>query len=223
MNVLDEDQVTVNLNGSAGQSLGAFSVKGTTLKVSGDANDYVGKGLSGGKIIIKPKQSSKLKKNENVIIGNTVLYGATSGTLYAAGIAGDRFCVRNSGANAVIEGCGDNGCEYMTGGSVVILGEVGNNFGAGMTGGMAFVFDKEGTLPLRINLEDVFYQQQMTIYWEKILKNKISAYFFETNSQYSKDILDNWERDKYLFWQIIPKEMVNKFEKPVLVETIKTA
>ena len=223
MNVLDEDQITVNLNGSAGQSLGAFSVKGTTLKVSGDANDYVGKGLSGGKIIINPKQSSKLKTNENVIIGNTVLYGATSGTLYAAGIAGDRFCVRNSGANAIIEGCGDNGCEYMTGGSVVILGEVGNNFGAGMTGGMAFVFDKEGTLPLRINLEDVLYQQQMTPYWEEILKNKIKTYCNETNSQHAKDILDNWERDKYLFWQIFPKEMVNKFEEPVLVETTKTA
>ena len=114
---------------SVGQSFGAFSVKGTTLKIQGDANDYVAKGLSGGKIIITPAETSSLKTNKNVIIGNTVLYGATKGTLYAAGMAGDRFAVRNSGAHAVIEGCGDNGCEYMTGGSVVILGEVGNNFG----------------------------------------------------------------------------------------------
>jgi len=223
MNNLEDDHVIINLHGSAGQSLGAFSVKGTTLKIQGDANDYVAKGLSGGKIIITPSETSYLQTNKNVIIGNTVLYGATTGTLYAAGIAGDRFAVRNSGAHAVIEGCGDNGCEYMTGGSVVVLGEVGNNFGAGMTGGMAFAFDKEGTLPLRINLDDVFYQQQMTPYWEDILKNKITAYYAETNSQHAKDILDNWERDKFLFWQIIPKEMVNKFEQPVLVETTKTA
>ena len=166
---------------------------------------------------------SFLKSNHNVIIGNTCLYGATKGTLYAAGKAGDRFAVRNSGANAVIEGCGDNGCEYMTGGSVVILGEVGNNFGAGMTGGMAFAYDKEGTLPLRINLEDVFYQQQMTPYWEGVLYDKIQHYYTETNSQHAKEVLDNWDRNKYLFWQIIPKEMVNKFEQPVLVETTKTA
>ena len=223
MNVLEDDQVVINLNGSAGQSLGAFSVKGTTLKIFGDANDYVAKGLSGGKIIITPSETSSLQTNKNVIIGNTCLYGATKGTLYAAGKAGDRFAVRNSGAHAVIEGCGDNGCEYMTGGSVVILGEVGNNFGAGMTGGMAFAYDKEGTLPLRINLDDVFYQQQMTPYWEDVLYKKIQHYFSETNSKHAKDILDSWDRDKYLFWQIIPKEMVNKFEQPVLVETTKTA
>ncbi len=223
MNILEDDQIIINLNGSAGQSFGAFSVKGTTLKISGDANDYVAKGLSGGKLVITPPEISSLQTNKNVIIGNTCLYGATKGTLYAAGIAGDRFAVRNSGANAVIEGCGDNGCEYMTGGSVVILGEVGNNFGAGMTGGIAFVYDKEGTLPLRINLDDVFYQQQMTSYWEDFLKNKITIYHNETNSQHAKDILDNWDRDKYLFWQIIPKEMVNKFEEPVLVEITKTA
>ena len=111
----------------------------------------------------------------------------------------------------------------MTGGRVVILGEVGNNFGAGMTGGIAFAYDKDGTLPLRINLDDVFYQQQMTSYWEDVLKNKITTYHNETNSQHAKNILDNWDRDKYLFWQIIPKEMVNKFEEPVLVEKTKTA
>ena len=112
---------------------------------------------------------------------------------------------------------------YLVGFAFFLRGEVGNNFGAGMTGGMAFAFDKEGTLPLIINLDDVFYQQQMTPYWEDVLKNKITTYFNETNSQHAKDILDNWDRDKYLFWQIIPKEMVNKFEEPVLVETTKTA
>ena len=138
-------------------------------------------------------------------------------------MAGDRFCVRNSGAEAIVEGCGDNGCEYMTGGNVVILGEVGNNFGAGMTGGMAFVYDKEGTLPLRINLEDVFYQQQMTVYWESFLFQKIEDHVSETNSFHSQSILDNWDKEKFLFWQIIPNEMIHKFDQPVLVEEVKTA
>ncbi len=223
MNKLNDDHVVIKFKGSAGQSLGAFSVSGTTLKVYGDSNDYVGKGLSGGKIIIQPSVTSNLNSNQNVIIGNTVLYGATKGKLYAAGIAGDRFCVRNSGAEAVAEGCGDNGCEYMTGGNVVILGEVGNNFGAGMTGGMAFVYDKGGTLPLRINLEDVFYQQKMTPYWEGYLVERIKKHIKETNSVHAQIILDNWDKEKFLFWQIIPKEMVNKFEHPVLAEDIKIA
>ena len=223
MSSLPEDFFTVNFHGSAGQSFGAWSVQGTTLKVFGDANDYVAKGLSGGKIVIQPSSSSQLKTNKNVIIGNTVLYGATRGKLFAAGTAGDRFAVRNSGAHAVIEGCGDNGCEYMTGGSAVILGEVGNNFGAGMTGGMAFVYDKEGTLPLRINLEDIFYQQQMTNYWEKVLHQKIEEHIKETNSMYAKNLLENWENEKLLFWQIVPKEMINKFDQPVLIQEEKTA
>ncbi|MDC3023668.1 glutamate synthase large subunit, partial [Pelagibacteraceae bacterium] len=223
MSFLPEDFFTVNFHGSAGQSFGAWSVQGTTLRVFGDANDYVAKGLSGGKIVIQPSSSSLLQTNKNVIIGNTVLYGATRGKLFAAGTAGDRFAVRNSGAHAVIEGCGDNGCEYMTGGSAVILGEVGNNFGAGMTGGMAFVYDKEGTLPLRINLEDIFYQQQMTNYWEKVLYLKIEEHIKETNSRYAKNLLENWENEKLLFWQIVPKEMINKFDKPVLIKEEKTA
>ena len=139
MNSLSEDHVTLKLRGSAGQSLGAFAVKGLTLKVFGDANDYVGKGLSGGKIIVQPRNSFTQPSHENVIIGNVTLYGATDGRLYASGQAGDRFCVRNSGALAIVEGCGANGCEYMTGGSAIILGDVGDNFGAGMTGGSAFI------------------------------------------------------------------------------------
>ena len=223
MKKLDEDHIIIKLKGSAGQSFGAFSVQGMTLKLYGDANDYVGKGLSGGKIVIQPSMTSGLLSNKNVIIGNTVLYGATKGKLFSSGMAGDRFCVRNSGAEAVTEGCGDNGCEYMTGGNVVILGEVGNNFGAGMTGGMAFVYDKEGTLPLRINLEDVFYQQQMTAYWESFLFQKIKDHVSETNSFHSQNILDNWDKEKFLFWQIIPNEMIHKFDQPVLVEEVKTA
>ena len=223
MSELPEDHVHIRMRGSAGQSLGAFLAKGITLEIFGDANDYVGKGLSGGKIIVRPNISSKLQTKDNVIIGNTILYGATQGKLFAAGITGDRFCVRNSGAQAIIEGCGDNGCEYMTGGTAIILGSVGNNFAAGMTGGMAFVYDKNGTLPVRINLEDVIYQQQMTKYWENFLFSKIQEHYDVTNSNHAKNLIDNWEKQKFLFWQIIPKEMIHKFEKPVLIEDIKTA
>ena len=223
MSELPDDHAIIRMKGTAGQSLGAFLAKGITLEVFGDANDYVGKGLSGGKIIVRPKTSSTLQSKDNVIIGNTVLYGATKGKVFAAGLAGDRFCVRNSGADSVIEGCGDNGCEYMTGGNAIILGSVGNNFAAGMTGGMAFVYDKEGTLPVRINLEDVFYQQQMTNYWEQFLLSKIEEHYNLTHSNHAKNIIDNWNKEKYLFWQIVPKEMINKFEEPVLVENIKTA
>ncbi len=141
MDGLPEDRLWVTLEGSCGQSLGAFGVKGLTLEVIGDANDYVGKGLSGATIIITPPSTAKYVAKDNTIIGNTVLYGATSGKLFAAGQAGERFAVRNSGATVVVEGCGSNGCEYMTGGTAVILGAVGENFGAGMTGGMAFLYD----------------------------------------------------------------------------------
>ena len=158
-----------------------------------------------------------------VIIGNVCLYGATKGKLYAAGIAGERFCVRNSGAEAIVEGCGDNGCEYMTGGSAIILGSVGNNFAAGMTGGMAFVYDKDGTLPMRINLDDVIYQQQMTQHWQNYLLSKIEEHHKKTSSDHAKYLIENWENEKSCFWQVIPKEMVNKFDQPVLVDEIKSA
>jgi glutamate synthase (NADPH/NADH) large chain len=223
MHNLPDDHMILKLKGTGGQSLGAFVAKGITLEVIGDANDYVGKGLSGGIIIVRPKISSKLISKDNVIIGNTVLYGATKGKLYAAGTAGERFCVRNSGAEAIVEGCGDNGCEYMTNGTAIILGTVGNNFAAGMTGGMAFVYDKEGTLPVRINLDDVIYQQQMTTYWEDFLLSKIKEHHFRTLSSHAKYLIDNWEREKFCFWQVIPKEMINKFDKPVLIEQTKSA
>jgi len=223
MQTLEDNHLSIRLRGSAGQSLGAFAVKGITLEVFGDANDYVGKGLSGGTIIVRPKTSSNIIAKDNVIIGNVCLYGATKGKLYAAGIAGERFCVRNSGAETVVEGCGDNGCEYMTGGTAVILGQVGNNFAAGMTGGMAFVYDKEGTLPMRINLDDIIYQPQIMPHWENILKSMIEDHRTKTQSSHANSLLDSWEKEKLYFWQIIPKEMINKFEQPVLIKDAKSA
>ena len=139
---LGDDTIHVKLNGSAGQSLGAWLTKGITLEVEGDANDFVGKGLSGGKIVIYPPKCSSFKAEDNILLGNVALYGATSGEAYFRGIAAERFCVRNSGASAVVEGVGDHGCEYMTGGRVVILGETGRNFGAGMSGGIAYVLNQ---------------------------------------------------------------------------------
>src|SRR5271166_1676387 len=158
MTGLQPNHITVRLRGSAGQSLGAFAVQGLKLEVLGDANDYVGKGLSGGTIVVRPLTSSPLVTNHNTIIGNTVLYGAIAGKLFAAGQAGERFAVRNSGADVVVEGTGANACEYMTGGTAVILGSVGDNFAAGMTGGMAFVYDPHSLLPIHINEETVVYQ-----------------------------------------------------------------
>ena len=151
----NEDTIQLNFHGSAGQSLMAFGVHGVTVRVEGDVNDYCGKGLSGGKIIVYPPRESTFVPEENIIAGNVVLYGATSGELYLRGIAGERFCVRNSGATAVVEGVGDHGCEYMTGGRAVILGKTGRNFAAGMSGGIAYVLDLDGTFPPLVNKEMV--------------------------------------------------------------------
>ncbi len=152
---MKNDTYTVNCIGGGGQSFGAFIPKGLTLNLTGDANDYFGKGLSGGKLIVKPQECSCFKAEENIIIGNVALYGATSGEAYINGIAGERFCVRNSGAYAVAEGCGDHGCEYMTGGRVAILGKTGKNFAAGMSGGIAYVLDEDHDLYLRLNKQMV--------------------------------------------------------------------
>ncbi|HTJ89542.1 MAG TPA: glutamate synthase large subunit [Acidocella sp.] len=215
---LQPDHVTVRLRGSAGQSLGAFAVHGLKLEVFGDANDYVGKGLSGASIVVRPVPSSKLKSNENTIIGNTVLYGATSGALFAAGRAGERFAVRNSGAVAVVEGIGSNGCEYMTGGTVVVLGEVGDNFGAGFTGGVAFVYDREQKFELRVNAETVLWQRVATPYWEETLKNLIQRHAIETESRYAATMLNDWARELPHFWQVVPKEYVKYLEAPLSEE-----
>lgn len=218
MTGLAEGHVTVRLRGSAGQSLGAFAVQGLKLEVFGDANDYVGKGLSGGTITVRPMTSSPLVTNKNTIIGNTVLYGATAGKLFAAGQAGERFAVRNSGASVVIEGCGSNGCEYMTGGTAVILGTVGDNFGAGMTGGMAFVFDEAKVFEQRVNPETVIHHRLETEHWEGVLKALIEEHIQETQSKWAMSILADWDREKAKFWQVVPREMVNRLAQPTRVE-----
>ena len=215
MDTLNDDHVTIRLRGSAGQSLGAFLVKGVKLEVFGDANDYVGKGLSGGVIVVRPAVSSPLASQDNTIIGNTVLYGATAGRLFAAGQAGERFAVRNSGATVVVEGCGANGCEYMTGGIAVVLGEVGANFGAGMTGGMAFVYDPKGTFARRANPESIVWQRLAALHWESVLQNLIREHAEVTDSKWSRGILEDWEREAGHFWQVVPKEMLTRLSHPL--------
>jgi len=213
---LQPDHITLKLRGSAGQSLGAFAVRGLRIELFGDANDYVGKGLSGATIVVRARPSSNLVSYENTIIGNTVLYGATSGKLFAAGQAGERFCVRNSGAEVVIEGCGSNACEYMTGGVAVILGAVGHNFGAGMTGGMAFIYDEHANFENRVNGENVIYQRVDSQHWAGVLKNLIEEHFANTGSARAENILSGWEWELPKFWQICPKEMVDKLEFPLV-------
>ncbi len=215
MSTLADHHVQVRLRGSAGQSLGAFLCKGITLEVFGDANDYVGKGLSGGIISVRPMVSSPLESQHNTIIGNTVLYGATSGKLFAAGRAGERFAVRNSGADVVVEGCGANGCEYMTGGTAVILGTVGENFGAGMSGGMAFVLDVDGCFARRANGETIVWQRIASAWWEAKAKALIAEHALSTDSKWSNSILDDWERWRGSFWQVCPKEMLSRLPHPL--------
>ena len=215
---IEKNSIIVNLLGSAGQSLGAFATSGLKLNVFGDANDYVGKGLSGATLVIKPPTGSKLISNENTIIGNTVLYGATSGKLFAAGQAGERFAVRNSGAEAVVEGCDSNGCEYMTGGAVVILGKIGDNFGAGMTGGMAFVYDPQSDFENYANSASIVWQKPETDYWKNYLKNLIKEHFEETGSKIAEKILKDYKSEYKSFKQICPKEMLNKLDNPLTLK-----
>ena len=214
-NNLDENSIELNFKGSAGQSFGAFAIKGLKLILKGDANDYVAKGLSGGTIVIKLQDESNLVSNENTIIGNTVLYGATSGKLLAAGQAGERFAVRNSGATAVVEGCDSNGCEYMTGGNIIILGDIGDNFGAGMTGGMAFIYDPENQFDKKVNPESVVWQTPETKFWIEHLRKLIQEHAIETNSTISKKIVENFENEINNFVQVCPKEMLDKLKNPI--------
>ena len=218
MNILSDDHVTLKLRGSAGQSLGAFAVKGLTLRVFGDANDYVGKGLSGGKIIVQPRSSFSQPSHENVIIGNVTLYGATAGTLYAAGQAGDRFCVRNSGALAVVEGCGANGCEYMTGGSAIILGNIGDNFGAGMTGGSAFIYSNQKNLPEMMNKENVDTYQVVDNNWKDFLFKILVDFNKQTKSKRAAFIIENFNQEISNFVHVVPDEVVDKLSFPVTAE-----
>jgi glutamate synthase (ferredoxin) len=199
-----EGQITLNFEGSVGQSFGAFSLPGLTLSLVGEANDYVGKGMNGGVIVIKPSPEVTYDPSENVIVGNTCLYGATGGTLYACGQAGERFGVRNSFGKAVIEGAGDHCCEYMTGGIVVVLGKSGRNVGAGMTGGLAYFLDEDGSFPTKVNPEIVKVQRVVTEAGAQQLKDLITAHYEQTGSAKAKRILDNWAEELSKFWQVVP-------------------
>ncbi|MFQ6551028.1 glutamate synthase large subunit [Aestuariibius insulae] len=220
-NTLQPDHLTVKLKGSAGQSLGAFAAPGLKLEVSGDANDYVGKGLSGGTIVVRQPMASPLVADENTIIGNTVLYGATDGYLFASGRAGERFAVRNSGAKVVVEGCGSNGCEYMTGGVAVILGGIGANFGAGMTGGMAYLYDPEGQTAPLMNMETLVTCPVTMEHWETQLKELIERHLGETGSRKAEAILQNWSEALGHFVQVCPKEMLIHLPVPLTEEDIR--
>ena len=203
---LPRDTINASFSGTAGQSFGAFLVKGITFRLEGDANDYIGKGLSGGKIIVVPPQGSIFKPEENIIIGNSTFYGATRGEAYIRGIAGERFCVRNSGAIAVVEGTGDHCCEYMTGGRVIVLGKTGRNFAAGMSGGIAYVLDETGDFDYYCNkgLVDLIKVEDKTDTDE--LQELISKHLLFTQSRLAAKILTNW--DEYLpkFVKVIPFE-----------------
>ena len=209
---LDEDTFTVKCNGAGGQSFGAFIPKGLTLELVGDSNDYFGKGLSGGKLIVYPPTGCAYKEDENIIIGNVALYGATSGKAFINGVAGERFCVRNSGATAVVEGCGDHGCEYMTGGRVVVLGRTGKNFAAGMSGGIAYVLDEDTSLYKRMNKQLVSIEPVTDKYDVLELKDLITEHVAYTNSKKGKEVLDNFGEYLPKFKRIIPhdyKKMLN--------------
>ena len=213
---LDDDMYVVKCNGAGGQSFGAFIPKGLTIELTGDSNDYLGKGLSGGKIVVKPPKESKFKQDENIIIGNVALYGATSGSAYINGVAGERFCVRNSGATAVVEGVGEHGCEYMTGGRVVIIGKVGKNFAAGMSGGVAYVLDENNDLYMKTNKELVSTEELSNKYDVQELKKTLEEHVKYTNSVRGKEILENFEEYLPKFKKIIPydyKKILNAIAK----------
>ncbi|MFT7126277.1 MAG: glutamate synthase (NADPH/NADH) large chain [Candidatus Azotimanducaceae bacterium] len=204
--LLADDTININLTGSAGQSLGAWLAKGITIKVEGDANDFVGKGLSGGKIAIYPPRNSSFVPEENILAGNVVLYGATSGEVYLNGIAAERFCVRNSGAEAVVEGIGDHGCEYMTGGRVVVLGRTGRNFGAGMSGGIAYILDSDGDFERRCNMETLELEAVNDTADILELRDLIERHFKYTNSAIAKRVLDSWESYLGQFVKVMPTD-----------------
>ncbi len=214
MNALNDKHVELKLRGTAGQSLGAFIVGGMHIELIGEANDYVAKGLSGGTVVVRPTATSPLASQNNVIIGNTCLYGATKGYLFAVGQAGERFAVRNSGATAVVEGCGTNGCEYMTGGEVMILGRIGDNFAAGMTGGLAFIYDAKNKLPKKINKQCVDFYEVKNPYWQDHILQLLQKYITATNSQYARSLVANWGETIKNFKMVVPFELMEKLPQP---------
>jgi glutamate synthase (NADPH/NADH) large chain len=216
--MLPDDTINIKLNGSAGQSLGAWLAKGVTLTVEGDANDFVGKGLSGGKIVLYPPKQSSFKAEENIIAGNVNLYGATSGEAYIRGIVAERFAVRNSGASAVVEGIGDHGCEYMTGGRVVILGSTGRNFGAGMSGGIAYVWDPEGEFPKQCNSETFELEGVTDTADIEELHAFVKKHYLYTDSTVAKRLMDDWDLALSQFVKVMPTDY-----KRVLAERAASA
>jgi glutamate synthase (ferredoxin) len=216
---LPDDTITLNFKGSAGQSFGAFVPRGITLRLEGDSNDYTGKGLSGGKMIIYPPKEATFVPEENILIGNVALYGATSGSMFARGVAGERFCVRNSGALAVVEGTGDHGCEYMTGGRVVIIGPTGRNFAAGMSGGIAYVYDEDGDFHIRCNKEmvdlEALDEEDM-----ELVRGLMERHREYTGSTVADRLLNEWPAAAKKFVKVFPKD----FKRAILegVEAAKT-
>ena len=215
----DGPRAKVNCYGAGGQSFGAFIPQGLTLHLYGDSNDYFGKGLSGGKLIVVPPKDSTIKPEDNIIIGNVALYGATSGEVYINGIAGERFAVRNSGAHAVVEGIGDHGLEYMTGGMVIVLGKTGRNFAAGMSGGIAYVYDPDNTFYEHVNKELVEYKNVKSRYDEDQLKEMIQKHYQYTNSNVAKKILDDFGNEVAHFKKVVPHDykrmmsLISSFEQ----------
>ncbi|HIO95649.1 MAG TPA: glutamate synthase subunit alpha, partial [Campylobacterales bacterium] len=203
---LPDDTMVIKANGTAGQSFGAFVNSGITFEIEGDANDYFGKGLCGGKLILYPPANSTFEANDTVILGNVAFYGATSGESYIYGLAGERFCVRNSGANVVVGAIGEHGCEYMTGGRVVILGEIGKNFGAGMSGGIAYIYDENDTLSRRINKGMVDLDRVETQEDSDEIRGLIENYVKYTGSKEANDILEDWESAKAKFIKVMPRD-----------------
>ncbi len=214
-NGLTEDLVRFKFNGYAGQSFGAWLAKGVTFELEGMANDYVGKGISGGKIIIYPSKEATYKPEENILIGNTTFYGAIRGEAYIRGVAGERFCIRNSGLNAVVEGLGDHGCEYMTGGRIVVLGSTGRNFGAGMSGGIVYIYDKQGDFKYKCNMEMV----ELTVPDEEdavTIRHLLNQHYLHTQSPIARGVLDNFNAQIKHFIKVLPLEYKRILEQQAL-------
>jgi glutamate synthase domain-containing protein 3 len=226
---LPEDTIRVHLTGSAGQSFGAFLARGVTLTLEGDTNDYAGKGLSGGRLVVYPPRNAGFAAEENILIGNVVLYGATSGEAFFNGVAGERFAVRNSGATAVVEGVGDHGCEYMTKGTVVVLGNCGRNFAAGMSGGLAYVFDERGDFAeKRCNAAAVDLEPLIDLQDVQIVRDLVTRHWELTGSRRARWILDNWSETLPRFIKIFPHEYkrvlgVSRAAHPKISETVPVA
>ncbi len=215
---LREDTIDLQFQGSAGQSFGAFLTRGVTLRVRGDVNDYIGKGLSGGKLIVAPPREASYPAGENIIVGNVALYGATSGEAYFNGLAGERFAVRNSGAKAVVEGVGDHACEYMTGGMVVVLGPTGRNFAAGMSGGYAFIYDTEGTFRERCNLEMVDLLPIEDYKDIGLLSNLINRHVLYTGSKIGDEIVNDFPNALGRFVKVFPRDYRRVLEQSKIVQ-----